>query len=134
MESYGSAGAIAEEVFGAVKTVAAFEGQNKEHERYRKHLIDAEKNNIKRSIFTASAAGVMWFNIYASIALAFWYGVKLILEERHLLEGEIIYTTSVMIAVIMSIHKRKFVNFYYFAGILCHVIVQLEFWTMFTLL
>lgn len=99
MESYGTAGAIAEEVFGAIKTVTSFQGQNKEHERYKKHLIDAEKNNIKRSIFTATATGVMWFNIYGAIALSFWYGVKLIVEERHLPEADITYTTSVMIAV-----------------------------------
>lgn len=99
MESYGAAGAIAEEVFSSIKTVVAFEGQNKEHQRYKKHLIDVEKNNIKRSIFTAIGTGVMWFNIYAAIALSFWYGVKLILDEKHLPPDEINYTTSKMIAV-----------------------------------
>lgn len=99
MESYGSAGAIAEEVFGAIKTVSAFDGQSKEHERYKKHLIDAEKNNIKRSIFMAFGAGIMWFNIYGSVGLAFWYGIKLILEEKYLPKDEMTYNASTMISV-----------------------------------
>lgn len=99
MESYGAAGAIAEEVLGGVKTVVAFEGQQKEQQRYDKHLSDAEKNNIKRSMFTALGMGLMWLNFYAAIALSFWYGVKLILDERHLPKDEIHYDTAKMITV-----------------------------------
>lgn len=99
MESYGAAGAIAEEVIGAVKTVSAFEGQHKEHQRYKQHLVDAERNNIKRSVFTAISTGIMWFNIYAAIALSFWYGIKLILDERDLPKEQVHYTTAKMISV-----------------------------------
>ncbi|CAG2119050.1 unnamed protein product, partial [Medioppia subpectinata] len=37
-DSYGKAGAVAEEVLGAVRTVYAFDGQRREIDRYSKHL------------------------------------------------------------------------------------------------
>ena len=36
----------------------------------------------------AIGAGVMWFIIYGSYALAFWYGVKLIMDDREVCEED----------------------------------------------
>lgn len=44
----GKAGAIAEEVIAAIRTVFAFSGQQKEMDRYEKRLSDVRKINIKR--------------------------------------------------------------------------------------
>lgn len=108
LESYGTAGAIAEEVLSSIKTVVAFEGQEKEITRYKKYLIDAKYNNIKRSMFTAISAGFMWFIIYASVALSCWFGVKLILDDRHVPPDQVSYTTANMVTVSSS----KIFNFY----------------------
>ena len=35
-----------------------------------------------RGLLVGSGAGVMWLLIYGSYALAFWYGVKLIMDDR----------------------------------------------------
>ena len=35
-----------------------------------------------RGLLVAVGAGLMWFIIYGSYALAFWYGVKLIMDDR----------------------------------------------------
>ncbi len=45
-------------------------------------LVFARKAGIMRGTLTAVGAGVMWFIIYSSYALAFWYGVKLIMDDR----------------------------------------------------
>lgn len=45
----GKAGAIAEEVISAIRTVYAFSGQEKELDRYEGHLNDARKINVKKS-------------------------------------------------------------------------------------
>ena len=37
---------------------------------------------ILRGVLVAVGAGLMWFIIYGSYALAFWYGVKLIMDDR----------------------------------------------------
>ena len=35
-----------------------------------------------RGVLVAIGGAIMWFIIYASYALAFWYGVKLIMDDR----------------------------------------------------
>lgn len=93
LDAYGSAGAIAEEVLSSLRTVIAFGGQNKEIIRYDKNLVFARNNNIKKSSFTAIGFGLLWFIIYASYALAFWYGIQLVLD------GNENYTMGNMITV-----------------------------------
>ncbi|KAH0821045.1 hypothetical protein GEV33_001746 [Tenebrio molitor] len=99
MEAYGAAGSIAEEVLSSIRTVVAFDGQNKEITRYEKHLQSAKKNNITKSLFSGISNGFMWFFLFASYALSFWYGVGLILEEKYLPEDQIIYTPANMVSV-----------------------------------
>lgn len=106
MESYGAAGAIAEEVFSSIRTVVAFDGQEKEMERYNKHLIRAKTNNIKRCFFNSMSNGVLWFFVYSCYALSFWYGVGLIIEERRHPEEERVYTPGNMIAVSKKMIKN----------------------------
>lgn len=103
MEAYGKAGSIAEEVFSAIRTVVAFGGQYKESHRYKSNLVDARKINIKRGFFSGLGFGLLWFFIYASYALAFWYGVGLVLEERPLPDSETTYTPGVMFVVFFSV-------------------------------
>ncbi|GJQ78971.1 hypothetical protein Trydic_g133 [Trypoxylus dichotomus] len=103
MDAYGGAGAIAEEVLSTIRTVVAFGGQQKELDRYEEKLIFAKNNNIKRSLFSGLGFGLLWFFIYASYALAFWYGVKLILDERGLPPEQITYDPATMVTVFFSV-------------------------------
>ncbi|XP_074038788.1 ATP-dependent translocase ABCB1 isoform X2 [Leptinotarsa decemlineata] len=102
MDSYGSAGAIAEEVLSSIRTVVAFDGQKKETERYNNHLIQAKDNNIKRGLFNALSNGCLWFFVYACYALSFWYGVGLILEEEDLPPEQQVYNPGNMVSVFFS--------------------------------
>ncbi|CAG9855747.1 unnamed protein product [Phyllotreta striolata] len=101
LEAYGAAGAIAEEALSLIRTVTAFGGQKKEIDRYNKNLVFARKNNIKRSMFGAIGFGLLWFLIYCSYALAFWYGVKLVLRDRKATDP--VYTPSNMVTVFFSV-------------------------------
>ncbi|XP_037914753.1 ATP-dependent translocase ABCB1 isoform X2 [Hermetia illucens] len=103
MDAYGRAGAIAEEVFSAVRTVIAFGGQNKEVERYRSNLVDATKINIQKGFFSGLGFGLLWFFIYGSYALAFWYGVGLVIEQKYWNPSDMVYTPGVMITVFFSV-------------------------------
>ncbi|KAG5894746.1 ATP-dependent translocase ABCB1, partial [Gonioctena quinquepunctata] len=106
MESYGAAGAIAEEVLSAIRTVVAFDGHQKETERYNKHLIHAKNNNIKRSLFNALSNGCLWFFVYACYALSFWYGVGLIIEERNLPQEEQVYNPGNMVSILQGLNLQ----------------------------
>ncbi|XP_049836465.1 multidrug resistance protein homolog 49-like isoform X2 [Schistocerca gregaria] len=98
--SYGRAGAVVEEVLSAVRTVVAFAGQQKEVDRYKDKLVLAEKMGIKRGMFTGIGAATMWFITYCSYALAFWYGVTLIIDSR--VTGDYEYTPAVLIIVLFG--------------------------------
>ncbi|XP_005388031.1 PREDICTED: multidrug resistance protein 1 [Chinchilla lanigera] len=81
--AYAKAGAVAEEVLAAIRTVIAFGGQNKELERYNKNLEEAKRIGIKKAITANISIGAAFLLIYASYALAFWYGTSLVLSREY---------------------------------------------------
>ncbi|KAK6491454.1 ATP-dependent translocase ABCB1-like isoform X1 [Huso huso] len=95
--AYAKAGAVAEEVLSSIKTVVAFGGQKKEIERYRTNLEDAKKVGIKKAVSANLSMGFAFLIIYASYALAFWYGSKLILDEGYTIGKVLTVFFSVMI-------------------------------------
>ncbi|CAG9855746.1 unnamed protein product [Phyllotreta striolata] len=101
VEAYGVSGSIAEEVFSLIRTVTAFNGQQKEIERYKKNLIVAKENNIRRSLLNGIGFGLLYLLLYSSYGLAFWYGVNLVLKERD--EANPTYTPGNMVTVFFSI-------------------------------
>uniref|UniRef100_H0W664 Multidrug resistance protein 1 n=1 Tax=Cavia porcellus TaxID=10141 RepID=H0W664_CAVPO len=95
--SYAKAGAVAEEVLAAIRTVIAFGGQKKELERYNKNLEDAKKLGIKKAITANASIGAAFFLIYASYALAFWYGTTLVLSNEYTIGQVLTVFFSVLI-------------------------------------
>ncbi|KAG1947910.1 ATP-dependent translocase ABCB1 [Pimephales promelas] len=93
--AYAKAGAVAEEVLSAIRTVFAFGGQKKEIMRYHKNLEDAKNVGIRKAITVNIAMGFTFFMIYMSYALAFWYGSTLILA------GE--YDVGILLTVFFSV-------------------------------
>ena len=80
-QAYASAGSLAEEIIGAIKTVTMFGAQKKEVDRFNSSLIPARKAGIKRGLVTAIGGGVQWMLTYCSYAVTFWYGIRLILRS-----------------------------------------------------
>ncbi|XP_049957820.1 ATP-dependent translocase ABCB1-like [Schistocerca serialis cubense] len=101
MSKYAQAGAIAEEVLSSLRTVIAFGGREKEVERYEKNLLSAKKLNVRRNLLNGLGFGILWFVIYASYALAFWYGVGLIIEDMYKTDDKV-YDAATMITVFMG--------------------------------
>ncbi|ELU04466.1 hypothetical protein CAPTEDRAFT_135774, partial [Capitella teleta] len=83
LEAYAKAGAIAEEVLGAFRTVVAFSGEEKECERYAKNLKEAKETGLKKGIVNGLGMGTIFFLIFASYALAFWYGTQLMIKDGY---------------------------------------------------
>ncbi|XP_040520292.1 ATP-binding cassette sub-family B member 5 isoform X4 [Gallus gallus] len=81
LSAYAKAGAVAEEVLTAIRTVVAFNGQQKALAKYDTNLEAARHVGVKKSITTNTSLGVSQFLIFGSYALAFWYGTKLTVEE-----------------------------------------------------
>uniref|UniRef100_A0A4W4E8E6 ABC-type xenobiotic transporter n=1 Tax=Electrophorus electricus TaxID=8005 RepID=A0A4W4E8E6_ELEEL len=81
--AYAKAGAVAEEVLSAIRTVFAFGGQRKEIQRYQKNLEEAKNVGIKKAVTVNIAVGFTYFMIYMAYALAFWYGSTLIFAGEY---------------------------------------------------
>ncbi|KAM9353467.1 ATP-dependent translocase ABCB1 [Symphorus nematophorus] len=81
--AYAKAGAVAEEVLSAIRTVFAFSGQDREIKRYNKNLVDAKNMGIKKAISSNIAMGFTFLMIYLSYALAFWYGSTLVISGEY---------------------------------------------------
>nr|XP_016929348.1 ATP-dependent translocase ABCB1 [Drosophila suzukii] len=77
---YAGAAVVAEGALSGIRTVKAFEGEAKELAAYRQSVVAAKLLNIKRNMFSGIGFGMLWFFIYASYALAFWYGVGLVIK------------------------------------------------------
>uniref|UniRef100_A0A1B0AKC4 ABC-type xenobiotic transporter n=1 Tax=Glossina pallidipes TaxID=7398 RepID=A0A1B0AKC4_GLOPL len=100
---YADAGVIAEEAISGIRTVKAFEGEHREAMAYKDKIIDARKINIKRNLFSGLGFGLLWFFIYSSYALAFWYGVGLVLKNYAGDEYYSNYDPGTMMAVFFSV-------------------------------
>lgn len=79
--AYGDAGSLAEEIIGAIRTVTIFSTQEKEVRNFESALFPALKAGIKRGLASAAGNALTWLITYASYALAFWYGVELVLTS-----------------------------------------------------
>ncbi|NXU57527.1 MDR1 protein, partial [Turnix velox] len=83
LSAYAKAGAVAEEILTAIRTVVAFNGQQKALAKYDANLEMARSVGVKKSVTTNISLGVSQFLIFGSYALAFWYGTKLTAEDEH---------------------------------------------------
>ncbi|XP_059789995.1 phosphatidylcholine translocator ABCB4 isoform X8 [Balaenoptera ricei] len=97
LAAYAKAGAVAEEALGAIRTVIAFGGQNRELKRYQKHLENAKKVGIKKAISANISMGIAFLLIYASYALAFWYASTLVIAKEYTVGNAMTVFFSIMI-------------------------------------
>ncbi|XP_054644373.1 bile salt export pump isoform X2 [Dunckerocampus dactyliophorus] len=90
LKAYAKAGAVADEVLSAIRTVAAFGGEKKETERYDRNLVEAQNWGVKKGAIIGIFQGYLWCIIFLCYALAFWYGSKLVIDTKELSPGALI--------------------------------------------
>lgn len=105
LNAYSAAGAVAEEVLRSIRTVVAFGGEKKDFDRYSDKLQVAQKIGKKKGIFTGLGEGIGRFFFFAFNALAFWYGVILILDDRDKPDDEKDYNPAVLMIVSKLNHQ-----------------------------
>uniref|UniRef100_A0A8C7ZSP1 ATP-binding cassette, sub-family B (MDR/TAP), member 11a n=1 Tax=Oryzias sinensis TaxID=183150 RepID=A0A8C7ZSP1_9TELE len=90
LKAYAKAGAVADEVLSSIRTVAAFGGEEKEAERYDRNLVEAQNWGVKKGSIIGLFQGYLWCIIFLCYALAFWYGSKLVIDNKELSPGNLI--------------------------------------------
>ncbi|CAD5121208.1 DgyrCDS9743 [Dimorphilus gyrociliatus] len=89
IQTYAKAGAIAEEALSSIRIVSAFGGEDKEAKRYDGHLEKARNMGVKKNLLFGLGQGTFWIVLFGTLAIAFWFGSKLVREEE-LSPGEMI--------------------------------------------
>lgn len=105
---------MAEEVLSGIRTVFAFGGEKAEVERYDQRLVNAKRAVRMKGLLAGIGDGIMRFLFFGSNALAFWYGVKLVLEDRDKADIDKEYTPAVLMIVCPSIliHQISEIEFH----------------------
>ncbi|KAF8362844.1 pgp-4 [Pristionchus pacificus] len=77
---HSSAGAVAEEVIGGIRTVIAFNGQNREVERYGGLLSKLTKLGTKKAWLTSLGMSFVMLAMFVSMAVSFYFGTTLVIN------------------------------------------------------
>ena len=64
--------------------------------RYNKNLEEAKRIGIKKAITANISVGAAFLLIYASYALAFWYGTSLVLSREYSI-GQVLAVSDVIV-------------------------------------
>jgi ATP-binding cassette subfamily B (MDR/TAP) protein 1 len=79
-KAYGEAGAHAQEVFTGIRTVAAFQAEEREISKYNKMVEQAMQVGFVKGRLAGTVIGVVFMIMFFSYGLSFWYGAKLIAD------------------------------------------------------
>jgi ABC-type multidrug transport system fused ATPase/permease subunit len=97
LEAYAEAGSVAEEVLTNIRTVTAFNAQERERGRYDVGLISAKKFAMEKACRTGFWNGLDWLICFLNYALAFWYGTILVIRSRE--SGDGLYGPDTVVVV-----------------------------------
>ncbi|XP_022813968.1 multidrug resistance protein 1B-like [Spodoptera litura] len=88
----GRASSIAQEVLSSIRTVYSFNGQKKELERYKKPLAAAKKVYIQKEFFTGLSMAFLFFCIFCSYALSFYFGIYLVVNDPENYNADVMFS------------------------------------------
>uniref|UniRef100_A0A0N5AM76 Multidrug resistance protein 1 n=1 Tax=Syphacia muris TaxID=451379 RepID=A0A0N5AM76_9BILA len=88
-EKYAFAGAIAEETFSSIRTVLSLNGYCFKRFRYEKALEESKRTGRLKYLYMGLGVSLMYLTTYASYAVAFWYGSKLIVDNADMDRGTV---------------------------------------------
>ncbi|XP_024374420.1 ABC transporter B family member 11 [Physcomitrium patens] len=80
-EAYADAGSTVEQVVSSIRTVLSYNGERKSVVEYDRAISKAEKLGINSSIAAGLGLGLALFVMFASYALAMWYGSILVAND-----------------------------------------------------
>ncbi|KAI6184939.1 Multidrug resistance protein pgp-3 [Aphelenchoides bicaudatus] len=78
--AYQLANAVAEEVLSGIRTVASFNAQEFELNRYGENVQSGYKSGARKAVWSAFFAALYNLIIFGAMAVVFWYGSNLVLD------------------------------------------------------
>nr|XP_006814547.1 PREDICTED: LOW QUALITY PROTEIN: multidrug resistance protein 2-like [Saccoglossus kowalevskii] len=101
LDAYAKAGAVAEEVLSAIRTVAAFGGEPKEAERYGENLKLAKHSGVRKGLIQGAGMGATMTILFTAYGIGFWVGANLVITNEK-------YTVGTVLIVFFSVLMGAF--------------------------
>ncbi|KAI0001393.1 P-loop containing nucleoside triphosphate hydrolase protein [Xylariaceae sp. FL0662B] len=93
------ASAVASEAFGSIRMVAACGAETKMVQRYQTWVEEARRRGLRLSKIIAIQQAAIYFSVYSTFALAFWFAVRLLIN----FEIENVGTLIIVLMCVMMI-------------------------------
>ncbi|KAJ0978732.1 hypothetical protein J5N97_014206 [Dioscorea zingiberensis] len=81
--AYSEAAATVEQTIGAIRTVAAFTGEEEAMNKYNISLKSAYKSSVLEGLAAGAGMGATFGLIYIGYALGVWFGAKMIIDKGY---------------------------------------------------
>ncbi|OQE91237.1 hypothetical protein PENNAL_c0010G10196 [Penicillium nalgiovense] len=94
--------ALAAEVFGSIRTVFALGAEQPLFKKYTRWVEEARKRGLRMSLVSGLHLGMLFFAMYVSFALAFWFGLKLY-REGHIANINTVITVFFSVLLVVTI-------------------------------
>ncbi|KAF3016964.1 hypothetical protein E8E15_004968 [Penicillium rubens] len=94
--------ALAAEVFGSIRTVFALGAEQPLFKKYTRWVEEARKRGLRMSLVSGIHLGMLFFAMYVSFALAFWFGLKLY-REGHIANINTVITVFFSVLLVVTI-------------------------------
>ncbi|KAF3483014.1 multidrug resistance protein [Arthroderma uncinatum] len=99
LDIYSKAGGLVEETLGSIRVVVAFGAGDRLRKKYDHHLEAAKAFGVKKGPILGVQYSSEFFIMYCAYALAFWYGIKLLLQGKIGTGGDIL---TVLFSIILG--------------------------------
>ena len=106
--AYSSAGGCAEQALNGIKTVKSLCGEDFEIKSYSVSLLKAWKITVHSGLKIGFCFGFIFFTMFSSNALAFWYGSILIGNAEYNPTFDRIYTSGDVFIILFAIIISSF--------------------------
>ncbi|KAJ5154014.1 ABC transporter integral membrane type 1 [Penicillium coprophilum] len=94
--------ALAAEVFGSVRTVFALGAEQSLFKKYTRWVEESRKRGLGMSLVSGIHLGMLFFAMYVSFSLAFWFGLKLY-REGHIANINTVITVFFSVLLVVTI-------------------------------
>ncbi|KAI2602444.1 P-loop containing nucleoside triphosphate hydrolase protein [Hypoxylon sp. NC1633] len=95
--------AVASESFSSIRMIAAYGAELKMVNRYQTWVDEAQRRGLRLSKIVAFQQGIIYFSVYSTFALTFWYAVRLLVRLEIESVGTLITVLMCIMMIVMGI-------------------------------
>ncbi|KAH7191273.1 putative ABC-type multidrug transport system [Fusarium oxysporum] len=106
-EAESKAASVASEALSSIRMVVAYGAESRIGNKYGQFVEEAKKHVRFVSPFIGIQFGLVFFSSYAAFALAFWYGTRLLLENKINELGAIIVVLFSVMMIVTSMERMS---------------------------